>query len=283
MQFTESKIEVAPNIRLAVRRYDGGGKTPAICLHGLTRNAADFEDIAPVIAQTGRDVLAISFRGRGESDRDPNYLNYHPLTYRDDVFSVLDAAAIDRAIFVGTSLGGLTTMLANELKPEGVRAAILNDVGPELAPEGLARIGGYVGGDPEPVSTIEEAAQRIKAINSIAFPGYDDAAWVKFARRTYRQLDDDKWVLDYDPKIATALSEVGPAPELWPAFESLKDTPTLVVRGATSDLLTPPIIDKMRAVHPNFDYVEAPNVGHAPMLSEPPVEDAIRAFLSRID
>ncbi len=283
MEPQHKRIGVAADISVAVRIYEGGDKTPALCIHGLTRNAGDFEDLAPLIAKTGRNVVAVTLRGRGASDRDPNYLNYHPLTYRDDIVKVLDALEMKEAAFVGTSLGGIVTMVTNEAAPARVKAAILNDVGPELAPEGLARIAGYVGADAGPAATIEEAADRIKAINGVAFPDASDEEWIKFAYRTFRNTDDGNWELDYDPNIAKALAEVGPAPDLWPAFGSLKDTPTLVVRGALSDLLSPEIVEKMRAVHPSFDYVEVPRIGHAPMMTEPAAISAIESFLKKID
>lgn len=127
-------------LRMAVRLYPGGDGTPLLCVPGLTCNAADFEELAPLIAATGRDVAAVSLRGRGPSDYDPNYHNYHPLTYRDDALAALDALGWNEAIFIGTSLGGIVTMLLHRAAPGGVKAAVLNDVGPELAAEGIARI-----------------------------------------------------------------------------------------------------------------------------------------------
>ena len=269
---------------MRARQYESaGGRTPAICIHGLTRNAADFDELAPRIATTGRDVVCFNLRGRGPSDYDPDYKNYFPTTYRDDVIAALEYLNFETAVFIGTSLGGITTILVNELAPARVAAAVINDVGPELAPEGIARIAGYVGGSSGPLETIEEAANCIRAINEVAFPDTSDEDWVQFARRTFRQTEDGGWVLDYDPNIARGLIEAGPAPDLWPAFESLNDTPTLVIRGAISDLLSPEIIDKMRAVHPHFDYVEVPNRGHAPMMTEPAAWNAIETFLSEID
>lgn len=282
LPFEDQYFPVASGLKLHARTYEGGDKTPVLCLHGLTRNVADFEELAPKIAATGRRIAALSFRGRGRSDYDPDYLNYHPLTYRDDVLKVLDALNMPKAVLVGTSLGGITTMLVNEAAPNRVKAAIINDVGPDLAPEGIARIASYVGKDNGPAADIEEAAARIKAINSVAFPDASDEEWIKFARRTFRETDKG-WTLDYDPNVAKALAEVGPAPDLWAPFESLKNKPTLIIRGGISDLLSPEIVAKMRAVHPGFDYTEVPNVGHAPMLTEPAAWDAIEAFLGEID
>lgn len=276
-------VKVTPNISLKVHKYSGGSKTPVICIPGLTRNARDFEEIAPKIANAGRDVYVFSLRGRAASDYDPNYHNYFPTTYRDDVLTAMEQLNLAQAIFIGTSLGGITTMLVNDNAPDRVRAAIINDVGPELAQEGIKRIEGYVGGTAEPAKDLDEAAARIKAINEVAFPDASDEEWRAFARRTFRQLDNGEWILDYDPNIAKALAESGPAPDLWGPFESLRNTPTLVIRGGISDLLSMEIIEKMRKVHPAFEYVEVPRVGHAPLLTEPEAREAISAFLDAID
>ncbi len=277
--YETTKIDVGDGVRMRAHIYPGGDKAPVVCIPGLTRNARDFDLLATKIAATGRNVIAVSLRGRADSDYDPNYLNYHPLTYRDDILKTLDALGIAAAVFVGTSLGGITTMLTNEAAPDRVKAAVINDVGPELAAEGIQRIAGYVG-EGGPAADISEAAARIKAINEVAFPDETEEFWVEFARRTFKAIDGGKWVLDYDPNIAKAFSDVGPAPDLWVAFQSLKNTPTLILRGNISDLLTPEIIEKMREAHPSFEYAEVPRVGHAPMLTEPAAWRKIEEFLT---
>ncbi|MEZ5893214.1 MAG: alpha/beta hydrolase [Parvularculaceae bacterium] len=278
-------IPLSCGLSLEAFHWRGGAKTPVLCLHGLTRNARDFEDLAPMIAATGRDVVALTFRGRGGSPDDPNYLNYHPLTYRDDVAEALDHLGLADAVFIGTSLGGITTMLVNATNPARVKAAIINDVGPELAVEGITRIAGYAGKTKTQVASLDEAAAEIRAVNGVAFPekNTDDDFWRVFARRTWRENADGSWTLAYDPNVGKALTEVGPAPDLWAPWESLKTKPTLLIRGAISDLLSREIVEKMRAVHPRFDYAEVPNVGHAPTLTEPEARDAIEKFLRNLD
>lgn len=278
-------LRLRTGLHMAVRFYPGGGKTPALCIPGLTRNASDFEDLAPKIAATGRNVAVVNLRGRGASDYDPDYCNYHPLTYRDDVLAALDRLEWPEAVFIGTSLGGMVTMLACEAAPDRVKAAVLNDVGPELAPEGVARIGAYIGKNTSagPAASLEEAAARIKAINEAAFPDASAEDWLVFARRTFRRCDDGRWILDYDPNIVRALAENDAPPDLWPGFERLKSKPTLIIRGAISDLLTPGIIEKMRAVHPAFDYFEVSRIGHAPFMTEPAAWAALEAFLRKLN
>ncbi|MEQ8177980.1 MAG: alpha/beta hydrolase [Amphiplicatus sp.] len=283
MQRETLRIRLSNGLSLEGVRYHGGARTPAVCLPGLTRNTRDFEDIAPVIAATGRDAVAFSLRGRGGSDRAEDYLTYHPATYRDDILEAMGILDAPRAVFLGTSLGGITAMLIAAAAPERVAGAIINDVGPELAPEGIARIVGYAGKTRAEAASLEDAASQIRAVNEVAFPGRDADFWRAFARRTYKENEDGSLVLDYDQRIGKALVEAPPAPDLWPAFASLKGTPTLIIRGALSDLLSPEIVAKMRAVHPSFGYCEVAGVGHAPLLDEPEAVAAIGAFLAQID
>lgn len=277
------RVSLPDSLSLEVARVRGGAKTPAFCIPGLTRNRRDFDAFAAWLAASGRDVYAISLRGRGGSDYDPNYLNYRPAVYCEDVLAALDRFDLARAIFIGTSLGGIVTMLTSFAAPERVAAAIINDVGPELAPEGIARIASYVGADASAAASLDEAAARIRAINDVAFPGRDMDFWRDFARNTFRQTTDGAWVLDYDPAIARALAEGGPIGDLWPAFASLCNTPTLVLRGAISDLLSPEIVSRMRAANANLATCEIAGVGHAPTLAEPEATAAIEEFLAAID
>lgn len=286
MSHEEISILTRDKLRLNLRMVRGGSGTPILCIPGLTRNAADFEDFAPLAASTGRNVYAISLRGRGRSDYDPNHLNYFPTTYVGDVVATLDQLRLARAIFVGTSLGGIVTMLAAMTAPGRIAGAVINDVGPELAPEGIARIASYVGARASDANgaaaNLDAAVAQIRAINEVAFPGRDKSFWETFARRTFDPQPDGSWKLAYDPNIGRALLEAGPAPELWGPFAALSPIPTLILRGAISDLLTVPIIDKMRAARPGFDYCEVANVGHAPTLTEPDAWAALSNFISRI-
>ncbi|MGF1544490.1 MAG: alpha/beta fold hydrolase [Parvularculaceae bacterium] len=283
------RVAVGDGLRLEVKRWRGGGKTPAIGLPGLTRNAADFDGVAGAVAADGRDFLAVSMRGRGGSDWDANYLNYAPTTYRDDVLTAMDALGVERAVFVGTSLGGIVAMLIAEARPDSAAAAIINDVGVRLAPEGLARIAAYVSASDGDAPTAHarlsfaDAVAATTRIQTVAFPDADRGFFEAFARRTYRRNEDGSWSLDFDPGVAAALGAVGPAPDLAPGWAALSAKPTLLVRGAISDLITPDIVAEMRVAHPDFQEVVVPRVGHAPTLEEPDAARAIAAFLSQID
>ena len=286
--FAERHWTSPDGLHLFARDYapgDGPARLAVIAIHGLTRNSADFGAIAPLIAQSGRRVLAIDVRGRGRSDRAPDPMTYRPDVYAKDVIALMDQAGIDRAVFLGTSMGGLITMALAAIKPRAITAAILNDIGPEVSPVGLARIGAYAG-QPVETPTWAEAAAYVKRINTVAFPLYSDADWDAFARRTFREGTEGTPVLDYDPDIAVPIRAMGAralVPNLWPWFRRLaRKRPTLLVRGGTSDLLGADIAEKMRKAAPAMAYVEVPGVGHAPMLDEPEAKAAIFEFLAGV-
>lgn len=258
----------------------GPARLPVICLHGLTRNSADFEEVAPWIAGLGRRVLVPDVRGRGRSDRDPQ-ARYQPNVYGADVLALMDGLGIARALFVGTSMGGLITMTMVALRQQAVAGVVLNDVGPELAAAGIRRIMGYVG-KAGPVTSWDEAAAYAQSVNGSALPHYGKAEWMAFARRTFVEDPDGKPVLAYDPAIAAALGKAKPVPKwlLWRLFARLAKRPTLLIRGGESDLIDATIAAKMRAKAPQMSYAEVPGVGHAPMLNEPAAKAALETWFS---
>lgn len=274
----------ADELRLHARDYGGGdgdAKVPVICLHGLTRNAADFEDLAPWIAARGRRVLAVDVRGRGKSAWDPDPFRYHPGTYAQDVIALMHAAGINRAVFIGTSMGGIIAMVLAALRPDLIEAAVLNDVGVRVAAEGLARISSYVGGG-QPVKDWAEAAAYAKATNGEAFPHFTDADWLAFAHRLFESAPDGGLRLAYDPKISVPIAAAAgaPAPDLTGFFIGLSaGRKVLLVHGARSDILDRATVNEMRLLAPGMDYAEIPDVGHAPTLSEPHAQQAIRRLL----
>ena len=263
----------------------GPFRLPVILLHGLTRSSADFERLAPWIAARGRRVLAADFRGRGRSAWDPQPMNYVPPTYAADILALLDAAGVGRAVFVGTSLGGIVTLALAAMRPLAVAAAVLNDVGPNLAPEGLARIGGYAGRDAS-VKDWSEAAAYARAINEAAFPMYGEEEWDAFARRLFETAPDGTLRLAYDPDISAPIRAAGPgalAPDITPLFVGLaKGRPLLLIRGGISDLIDPKRVAQMRLLAPHMAVAEVPNVGHAPMLDEPEALAALKRFLEEV-
>ncbi|WP_067104465.1 MULTISPECIES: alpha/beta fold hydrolase [Microbulbifer] len=256
-------------------------KAPVIlCLHGLTRNSADFEHLALRLAEQYR-VVVPDQRGRGLSDWDKNADHYQLPSYVADTFALLAHLAIKEVSIVGTSMGGLMALLMNSSKPEVITAVVLNDVGPEIDPAGLARIRGYVG-KTKPVETWSDARATVEVLNRIAFPNYTDKDWMDMAHRLYREDASGKPVLAYDPALAAPVeSDVSAAvpPDLWPLFEGLAGTPVLALRGASSDILSADCFAAMQERLPGLQAVTIPGRGHAPDLSEPEAVQAIEQFL----
>jgi len=286
--FVERRWSSSDGLSLYARDYAaaaGPAKLPVIAIHGLTRNSADFNAIAPLIAQSGRRVLALDIRGRGQSDRAPDPMTYQPPVYAQDVLALMRDLGIERAVFLGTSMGGLITMAVAAVRSKVVAAAILNDIGPEVSPVGLARIAAYAG-EPIEIGSWADAAAYVRKINEVAMPHYSDADWDVFARRTFRIGTEGTPIPDYDPDIMAPIRAAGAralVPNLWPFFSRLaKGRPVLLVRGETSDLLSPEIAAKMRKRAPKMDFVEVPGIGHAPMLDESEAKAAIFPFLGEL-
>lgn len=281
-RYRDGYLVVSDGLRLHYRDYPGNpDKAPLLCLHGLTRNGRDFADFAERYSP-GRRVIALDFRGRGLSDDDPLPARYNPLVYAGDVIQLLDQLGIERAVFVGTSLGGLVTMVTATMAPQRIAAAILNDVGPELAEVGLDRIRSYVGKG-GPFSSWDEAAEAISENAGQAHPNYDHDDWVKMAHRVCRE-DDAGIRFDYDMAIALPFESEGPTPrvDMWPLFNALGRKPLLVIRGALSELLAAEALPVMHAAVPDMKSVTVPEVGHAPMLDEPAAVSAVDAFLDSL-
>jgi len=287
--FTDISYTSVDGLTLYARDYaahSGPARLPVICIHGLTRNSGDFDELAPWIASQGRRVLAPDVRGRGRSARDPDPAHYNPVVYAGDVIKLAHDLGIARAVFVGTSMGGLITMTLAMRRLKLISAAILNDVGPVISVRGLARIAGYAGKGTTLFSW-EQAAQYIRDINQPAFPDNDMHEWSKWARRAFTENEQGQLVLRYDPNIAVPLQNGKLKPTSWIgrlAFRRLaRNRPTLLVRGALSDLVEEAEASYMRRAAPAMQYAEVPRVGHAPMLTEPPARDAIERFLARVD
>ena len=270
-------------LKLHYRDYAGPHERPPIlCLPGLTRNARDFEPVADRYAGEWR-VIAVEFRGRGRSEYDPNPANYVPHTYAADVLKLLDQLGIADAVFFGTSLGGIVTMLMSTTDSERIAGAMINDIGPVIEDHGVDRLRTYVGKSVA-LHSWGEAAQAAATRNRIAFPDYSPAQWETFARRGYSERPDGTIRADYDMEIARAFNEHQRAPQFdpWPLIENLKDKPLLLVRGETSDLLSVETAERMIAALPNAEMVTVPGVGHAPVLDEPEAVAGIDRLLAQV-
>jgi pimeloyl-ACP methyl ester carboxylesterase len=270
-------------LRLHYRDYAGPRERPPIlCLPGLTRNARDFETVADRLAGEWR-IIAVEFRGRGLSQHDPNPRNYVPATYAADVLKLLDQLGIADAVFFGTSLGGLVTMLMSGSDPERIAGALINDIGPVIEPAAIERLRKYVGKGGK-FATWAEAAQSAANINRIAFPDYTGEQWDRFVRRLCSERADGSIQSDYDMAIAQPFAKDSGAPDFdpWPLLEGLADKPVLIVRGEISDLLSAATAQKMAETLPKSELVVVPGVGHAPILDEPEAMAGIDRLLARV-
>jgi pimeloyl-ACP methyl ester carboxylesterase len=264
-------VSAQDGLRLHVREYGSRSAPglPVVCLPGLARSTADFDELAPALAAgpMPRHVIAIDSRGRGHSDHDEDHSNYNCTTELGDIVSVLFALGIGPAAFVGSSRGGVLTMLLAAAHPISIAAVVLHDVGPVHEAKGMARIKGYLGKLPHP-RTYDEGAEVLRRLLSAQFPKLTAAQWLCAARRTWH-LKQDVLKPAYDLGIARALSGLDverPMPSFWHEFDALAGVPMLVVRGANSDLLSPETVAAMRARRATMDVIEVPDQGHAPLL-----------------
>jgi pimeloyl-ACP methyl ester carboxylesterase len=284
MAYREHLVAAADGTRLYARDYGGeGGLTPAVCLPGLTRNARDFETIAPRLAQSRR-VIALDFRGRGRSGRaDP--ATYRPDQEVADTLAVLDHLGIGRFAVIGTSRGGIVAMVMAARALARMAGVLFNDIGPRIDAPGLLRIRNYLGADPQ-FASWDEAVAALQATNP-GFPDLGADEWQAFARRVYRE-EDGRPRADYDPALAVnfpSAQDIAAAkvPELWPLFDMLAPLPCLVLRGAHSDLLSPETVAEMQQRHPRLAAVTVARRGHVPFLDEPESLAAITDWLAAVD
>jgi pimeloyl-ACP methyl ester carboxylesterase len=267
-------------LRLHYRDYAGPTDKPTIvCLPGLTRNARDFEALAGRLANQWR-VLAVEFRGRGESAYAKDPMTYVPLTYVQDVEALLRELALPRVVFIGTSLGGIVSMILASMDRERTAGVILNDIGPVIEPGGLERIRGYVGRT-GPWPTWLHAARWLSENNAAAYPHYDLPDWLTMAKRVFRLTSAGRIVADYDKKISEPFRLAGgeAGQDLWPVLDGMASIPTLVIRGELSDVLSTATAQAMVGRLHDATYIDVPGVGHAPTLDEPEASAAIDAFL----
>ena len=264
-----------------------GARLPVVCLPGLARTVADFETLASALASGAngpRLVLALDLRGRGRSDYDRNPKNYNVQVELADVLAVLTALAVDQAVFIGTSRGGILTMLLAVARPTALAGCVLNDIGPVIDTKGLMRIKSYVGKLPQ-VASLHEAADVLRRLFAAQFPKLSDDDWVAFARRTFKDADG-RIVPDYDVRLGKTLARLNPErplPPLWKEFDALARVPLMVIRGGHSDILSPATLAAMQARHPAMEAVEVPDQGHAPLLSDPALVARIAAFAESCD
>ncbi|MGP1281807.1 MAG: alpha/beta fold hydrolase [Parasphingopyxis sp.] len=270
-------------LRLHYRAYDGpDDRPPILCLHGLTRNARDWEPVADRLAGDWR-LYVLEMRGRGESAYATDPMTYVPLTYVQDVEAFLASLNISRYVAFGTSLGGIVTMLQAATNPERLAGTLLNDIGPVIEEDGVERIRGYVGkGGNYP--TWLHAARALRTGFGDVYPKWELDDWLAMAKRLCKVQPSGRIGYDYDMRIAEPFRVPGGEAgfDMWTAFAGLKDVPTTLVRGGHSEILSEATAREMQRRKPDLAIATVPDVGHAPVLNEPEAEAAIDALLERV-
>jgi pimeloyl-ACP methyl ester carboxylesterase len=278
-------VTAADGLRLHARccgRPETAG-IPVVCLPGLARTAADFDVLATALSSDGphpRRVIALDYRGRGLSQYDSNPANYSLPVELGDVLAVITALEALPAVFIGTSRGGILTMLLAAVRPTAIAAAILNDIGPVIEPQGLMRIKSYVGKLPQP-RNFEEGAEILRRLFHGQFPKLGLEDWLAGARRMFKE-ENGRMVTTYDPKLATAMEGIDfekPIPTLWKEFDALANVPLMVVRGENSDILSKKTIADMKTRRVEMQILEVNDQGHAPLLAERETIVRIKEFV----
>ena len=272
-------------LALHYRDYPGprdGAAMPVLCIPGLTRNARDFHDLAMHLSRTRR-VISVDLRGRGDSEFAKDSATYNPLQYAQDLEWLFPAAGIDQAIFIGSSLGGIVTMICAVIAPDRIGGAVLNDVGPVVELEGLLRIANYVG-QGRSFPTWMHAARALEEGHGHVHPEWGIIEWLAEAKRIMELGGNGRISFDYDMRIGDGLAEAAEEVarnDFWAGFEALAGRPVLVVRGEHSDVLSARTAQKMVERNPDTELVTVLRTGHLPMLSLPPVLPAIERLVEQ--
>ncbi|OWU70556.1 alpha/beta fold hydrolase [Marinibacterium profundimaris] len=259
-----------------------GSGPPLLCLAGLTRNSRDFDPLRAALP--GVQIITLDYRGRGLSEFDADAHNYNVLREARDAVDLIAHLGLGRVTLLGTSRGGLIAMAMAARHPETLSGVVLNDVGPEIGPAGIARIMEYLGQAPQ-VRDLDAAARQMQAENAHSFPGVPFDVWRQQAEAQFRATDAGL-ALRYDPRLRQAILEQAAseaAPDLWLFFDALKTLPVGLLRGANSDILLPETVAEMRRRHPGLIVSEVPDRGHVPFLDEPQSLDVIRAILAEAE
>jgi pimeloyl-ACP methyl ester carboxylesterase len=286
--FASVFVAARDGLRLHVRSYGSrvASALPVVCLPGLARTAADFHPLAAAMAADPvkpRRVLALDYRGHGQSEYDRNPDNYALPVALADLSTVLIALETAPAIFLGTSYGGFLLMMLAAWRPTAIAGVILNDIGPVIEPQGWVRIKGYVGKLPVP-RNFEEGAEILRWWFDAQFPKLTRQEWIAFAQRTWRQ-HGGRLLLDYDPKLTRTLqgADLQHLPTLWSQFDALARVPLMVIRGARSDMLASTTLQAMLSRRDEIEVVVVPDQGHPPFLDEPNLIRRMTAFVASCD
>lgn len=259
---------------------DAANPRVLVCAHGLARQARDFDTLARAMCAEYR-VVCVDVVGRGQSDWLVDPAGYQIRAYVADMVTLLARLNAQTVHWVGTSMGGLIGLGLASLLQSPIARLVLNDVGPTIQFEALVRIGTYLG-QPLRWNTQDEAADYLQTI-SVSFGPHTRAQWLALSRPMLR-ADGDGFRLHYDPAIALPFKAITPeiaaAGEAmtWAAYDAIR-CPTLLLRGADSDLLKRETALAMTERGPKARLIEFAGVGHAPTLVADEQVAAVRAFL----
>jgi pimeloyl-ACP methyl ester carboxylesterase len=288
-EYVSHFVTAPDDLKLHIRAYGAAstGHLPVVCLPGLARHSADFHRLARVLSAdpaAPRQVFAMDYRGRGQSNWDYNPANYNVGIEVMDLITVLKALGIGPALFIGTSRGGILTMLLAAVQPQSIAGAVLNDIGPVIETAGLARIKGYVGKLPPPAD-LHDAAEMLRRLFGAQFTALTADDWTAWAERNFEERDG-RLVAAYDPALAHNLAAVDtskPIPDLWVQFDALAGVPLMLIRGVNTDLLSSETVTAMRERRPDLHVMEVPGQGHAPLLTEDDIIGRIGQFAAVCD
>lgn len=253
-------------------------RVPVLGLPGYARSTKNFAHIAERIAP--RRLVSLDYRGRGRSDYAEDPSDYAPPKMVDDVRAVMVALGLHRVVAIGTSFGGLMAMALAVIAPGCLKAVVLNDIGADIPDGGGEFLIEVMGRERRPATWTEAAAEMRRILPDLSFTTEEE--WIAFARTTYREEPDGSLRQDWDPAIVKPLAgDEAKDADLWALFGALTAKPVLLVRGGRSIVLTAETAAEMARRHPAMETVTLPEVGHAPILNEPPAREALERFLAR--
>lgn len=288
--FQERRFSASDGLQLYARDYGhddprAAALLPIVCLPGLSRNSRDFHLLAMQLSThpvKPRRVVALDYRGRGFSDWDTDKSRYQLPVEAEDVLAVCAGLDISRAVFIGTSRGGLILHVLAAMRPALLGAVVLNDIGPVIEINGLLQIRQYLQAQ-QALHSWEEAIDSLKRVHGEAFPALDDADWHDMAQAIFRKKDG-MITADFDPALIEPLKSMDantPVPNLWELYQGFQPMPLMVIRGENSSILSQATFTEMAQRHPGMKSVTAAGQGHAPLLHRPDLIAEITAFIDR--
>ncbi len=287
LKYITFKVSARDGLLISGKKYgwENEAPHPVVCLAGITRNSSDFHDLALYLASKkggSRRVVAIDYRGRGQSQYDKNWKNYTLTIEAEDTLDILTALGLGEVNIIGSSRGALIAMMLASMRPGILKSVILNDMGPVIDATGLVRIWKTYESPTLP-RTFQEAADLRERLGHASSPAFDKEEWLKEAHRLYK-MQNGKLVLQFDKKLLTSLRAINldeRLPDMWADFAALTKIPTLAIRAENSDILPIESFETMKLLHPKMETAIAKGQNHAPILSVGGLEKTVAQFLQK--